>query len=115
VRWRVEWGGVHDSNTVPARLHLYGKVALETFLRVWLVEDGLEWRVFEGRAVDVACDPIIIENGRALACFVQRDIQNAERNMTYEVVMEHVVCRTRDARIIPPALPDQLQQVVYAR
>ena len=58
----VEGRGVEDGNTVPAGLDLDGKVSLETVLRVGVVKDGFEGRVFERGTVDVAGDPVVVED-----------------------------------------------------
>ena len=67
MRGRIERRGVEHRDAVPAGLHLDGQVPLEALLRVRVVEDGLEGRVLERGAVDVAGDPVVVEDGRALA------------------------------------------------
>lgn len=70
VRRRVERRGVKNGYAVPARLHLDGEVLHEALLRGSVLEDGLEGRVLERGAVDVARNPVIVEHGRALCRFV---------------------------------------------
>lgn len=66
VRRRVERRGVQDRDAVPARLHLHGQVPLVAVLRGGVVEDGLEGGVLQRGAVDVAGDPVVVEDRRAL-------------------------------------------------
>ena len=66
VRGRVERRGVEDRDAVSAGLHLDGQVLHEALLRRPVLEDGLEGRVLERGAVDVARDPVVVEHGRAL-------------------------------------------------
>ena len=67
VRRRVERRGVEHGDAVPARLHLDRQVLQEALLRRPVLEDGLEGRVLERGAVDVARDPVVVEDRRALS------------------------------------------------
>ena len=67
VRGRVERRGVEDRDPVPAGLHLDRQVLQEALLRGPVLEDGLEGRVLERGAVDVARDPVVVEDRRALS------------------------------------------------
>ena len=70
MRWGVEGRGVEDGDTVPAGLDLDGEVARESVLRGDVVEDGFEGSVFERCAVDVARDPVVVEDGGTLCVVV---------------------------------------------
>lgn len=70
--WRcVEGRRVQDGDTVPAGLHLDGEVTHESVFGGGVVEDGFEGGVFEGGAVDVAGDPVVVEDWRALFFFFE--------------------------------------------
>lgn len=66
VRRRVDRRRVEHRDPVPAGLHLDREVVLEAHRRAVVVEDRLERRVLERGAVDVACDPVVVEHRRAL-------------------------------------------------
>lgn len=65
--WRgVERCWIEYSDTVPTRLDLDGKMALESLRRVVMVKYLLKGCVFESRAVDVASHPVVVEDGGSL-------------------------------------------------
>jgi len=37
------------------------------------------------------------------------------RRKTHNIVVKHVITSTRNPRVLPPTLPDQLQQIIHAR
>lgn len=57
---------IKDGDTVPAGLHLNWQVGLETAGRFGVMENTFEWCVFEGCAVDITSDPVVVEDGSTL-------------------------------------------------
>jgi len=92
----VKRGRVKDGDTIPARLNLDGKVALESLRRIWMVENTFKWGILKSRAIDISSNPIIIKDGGA------------------DLLVIHVIGSTCDTCVVPAALPDELQEVVDA-
>jgi hypothetical protein len=93
---KVERCGIQDGDAVPAALDLDGQMLLEAVAGGRMVEDGLEWRILQRGAVDIARHPVVIKDGRA------------------DLVMVHVVGGAGDAGIVVARLPYELEEVVNA-
>lgn len=111
-----------DTERVPmpgggsARRTLNGQMALESVVRLCVVEDLLEGGVFERCTIDVSRDPIVVEH----RCTLRQPLATSDELLgrrlgaTHNVVVVHVIRRTGDTRILPPRLPDQLEQIIHA-
>jgi len=61
-----------------------------------VVEDAFEGGVFESGSVDVSGDPVVVEYRRS------------------DLFVEHVISGTSQTRVLPPTLPDELEEVIHA-
>lgn len=66
VGWSIEWCRIQYRDTIPACLHLYGEMHLETFRGLGVMEDGVERCILQRRTVDITGHPIVIEDRRTL-------------------------------------------------
>ena len=87
---------------------------LETVIRKRVVENLLKRCILQCRSVDVSCNPIIVKDRSALNQAIRCVVLHREE-LAHNVIMVHIIRCTCDPRVLSPALPDQLQQIIHTR